>query len=427
MNIQKTIKYLVFVSVLSNPALAFSANDTVHYLPAVQNKADNKFLKLNGTHVKLKRVKNRKLNSKTIVYTKGTTNKHAFTAQSQSRFRNSIKLEKSSKRKNLLRGIKPMEGMFPHGAGKNIMSGRKFQNKGLDIKSKEQVAKDAFENVKDIANVLGQHHQESEQMYPKTGLGDMGNGNGLKELSEVTKKDDNRFSGMGFMPRPTAPQNNEGVIPSGSSGAPFIPPSPGDATDGIASNEDTNVSEAVDINPREDGTGARHVAVTRKNHTTGNVSIDSTEENPNGGFSSSETFISHDGSSSRRVTVYNSEGQIIDSFFQVITGPNRSQDFDNVDSDGRWARWWAKNGTGRRPDLRLKNPNDDTTDPGREGDSARSPSRVGLFLPEHQLLGDPSLSEAQQSRDGLDPETAHKMFRAENPNQVNPPSPNTLE
>ncbi len=88
-------------------------------------------------------------------------------------------------------------------------------------------------------------------------------------------------------------------------------------------------------------------------------------------------------------------------------GIDKSQDPDSADTDGAWARWWAKL-SGQRPDLGLKNPN--KVNPGPDG-AMPEPQAPRLQLPEDQLVVNPDPNNPVSVDGVINEETAANLRR----------------
>lgn len=202
--------------------------------------------------------------------------------------------------------------------------------------------------------------------------------------------EDDRFGGLGFFPDATAPQRSEGKTPKGSSGAPFRPGNPKDALAGAAYDHPPFYSADADLpnsmfvrNTQRSGDGTIKVTSSFFD-SIGNVHT-VVDSYPAGSEESTRWHLTGFlfGGESATTTTYDKDGQVVSVTLPQTTSPptgdpDGNPDPDNADPDGKWARWWASNGTGRSPDLSMKTPNQvNPGDPDYEGAGAGTYPSIG--------------------------------------------------
>ncbi len=245
----------------------------------------------------------------------------------------------------------------------------------LDDRIRDIAFGQAANEIKELGDIAGFADLigNGSDLMPELGLG-LGSDDTLGKARELLGdgKDD-RFGGLGFFPDATAPQNQEGTAPKGASGAPIRPGDPADAAAGAAFTHPSFSPAQVPGRQVQQRSGytrqGDHIIESAWHDKNGTIHI-VTDRFPAGsddGSSQTQTDIYTDGTVSTTTTVYDENAEV-KYVILPITSPKGNPDPDNADPDGRWARWWATNGSGRRPDLSMKNPNQvNPGDPDYEG------------------------------------------------------------
>ncbi len=270
-----------------------------------------------------------------------------------------------------------------------------------------QAAND-LENLGDTVGFIDLIGGNGGDLVPDLGLG-LGNNDTLEKANElIGDGKDDRFGGLGFFPDATAPQNQEGTAPKGASGAPIRPGDPADAAAGAAFTHPFFSSAGItntgnmffqDRRIYSNKTNVRSVWFDAR----GNVHV-VIDVYPNDSDRSSRiTSIYKDNMVTTTVTNYDENGEVTSATLPSTTrdpnaapegvDPDGNPDPDNADPDGKWARWWATNGSGRRPDLSMKTPNQvNPGDPDYEGAGVgRYPSIGAKFSGKIAVNPDPNM------------------------------------
>ncbi|MFK5924238.1 MAG: hypothetical protein QM496_18835 [Verrucomicrobiota bacterium] len=293
-----------------------------------------------------------------------------------------------------------------------------------------QAAND-FKEIGDAAGFADLIGGSGDEMQPELGLGS-GQGAGQDQFNKFFGPgEDDRFGGLGFFPDATAPQNNGGKTPKGSSGAPFRPENPEDALAGAAYDHPPFYSAEADLpnsmfvrNTQRSGDGSIKVTSTFFD-SRGNIHM-VVDSYPAGSEESTRRHLTAFllGGESTTTTTYDKDGQVVGVTLPQTTSPpegdpDGNPDPDNADPNGKWARWWASNGTGRRPDLGMKTPNQvNPGDPDYEGAEAGAYPSIGAkFAGNIAVNPDPNL----MSGGGRNPSArAWRLMKQDLINGVNP-------